>query len=260
MSAGCAELVVPRRFNGPPRSAHGGYLCGLIASMSAAEHGPRAVVTLLEPPPLDTPLRLDRDAPRSRLMSGNRLLATVAAASAGASPPGFVAPEVAQRASATFTGGRRHPFPTCFACGPQRGEDDGLRLTPGHVENLPDTVACRWTPHPGLGRCGIVPAEIVWAALDCPGGWISDPAVRPMLLNRMSAVINRLPAVGVPYIIVSALREGDGRVLKNASALYDVTGELLARATASWVVLAPMDKDGRRPAYASHDQPERREE
>ncbi|MEV6632774.1 hypothetical protein AB0M54_18700 [Actinoplanes sp. NPDC051470] len=248
MTADCAALVVPRRFNGPAGSAHGGYLCGRLASMSAAQHGPNAVVTLLEPPPLETPLRFERGTPRSRLTVGDRLLAMVATAGPPVvEPPAFVTPEAAERASAGFAGRGRHPFPTCFACGPRRDEGDGLRLAPGRLESVPDTVACRWIPHPGLGRGGVVPAEIVWAALDCPGGWITDPAANPMLLNRMSAVVDRLPAVGTPYVIVSTLRERNGRVLRNAGALYDTTGELLARATASWVVLAAStdEREGR---------------
>ena len=38
-------------------------------------------------------------------------------------------------ASATYPGFSAHPFPTCFVCGPERAEGDGLRLFPGR---LPD--------------------------------------------------------------------------------------------------------------------------
>ncbi len=53
-------LTVPRRFNGPPDSAQGGYACGLLAG---AAHPGGAAVALLAPPPLDTAMRL-RTGPR----------------------------------------------------------------------------------------------------------------------------------------------------------------------------------------------------
>ena len=50
------RVLIPRRFNGPPASANGGYACGLIARYVG---GP-ADVSLRSPPPLDTALELER--------------------------------------------------------------------------------------------------------------------------------------------------------------------------------------------------------
>ena len=53
---GAGRVLIPRRFNGPPASANGGYTCGLIARYVG---GP-AAVSLRSPPPLDTALALTR--------------------------------------------------------------------------------------------------------------------------------------------------------------------------------------------------------
>jgi hypothetical protein len=47
------SVVIEKRFCGPPKSANGGYVCGLLA----AHIDGHAEITLLAPPPLDQ--RLD---------------------------------------------------------------------------------------------------------------------------------------------------------------------------------------------------------
>src|SRR5215213_4316915 len=51
------DVVIERRFNGPPDSGHGGYSAGRAAALV---DGP-AEVTLRRPPPLETPLTVRRD-------------------------------------------------------------------------------------------------------------------------------------------------------------------------------------------------------
>ena len=50
------QITINRRFNGPPKSGHGGYVCGIIADFI----GPCAEITLRSPPPLDRPLTVER--------------------------------------------------------------------------------------------------------------------------------------------------------------------------------------------------------
>ena len=50
------QITIDRRFNGPPNSGHGGYVCGIIADLIS----PCAEVTLRSPPPLDLPLTVER--------------------------------------------------------------------------------------------------------------------------------------------------------------------------------------------------------
>ena len=66
------SLVIASRFCGPPDSGNGGYVCGLIAGYL---DGP-AEVTLRKPPPLETPLTVERDGDGSvRVRDGHTLIA-----------------------------------------------------------------------------------------------------------------------------------------------------------------------------------------
>src|SRR5204863_395973 len=65
-------LTIPSRFNGPAGVGNGGYVCGRIA---AYIDGP-ATVTLRRPPPLDTPMTVERDDEGSvRVRHGRTLIA-----------------------------------------------------------------------------------------------------------------------------------------------------------------------------------------
>src|SRR2546422_611495 len=64
-------LTIPSRFNGPAGVGNGGYVCGRIA---AYVDGP-ATVTLRRPPPLDTPVEVERDGDGSvRVRHGRTLI------------------------------------------------------------------------------------------------------------------------------------------------------------------------------------------
>src|SRR6478609_7045434 len=64
-------LTIPSRFNGPAGVGNGGYVCGRIA---AYVDGP-ATVTLRRPPPLDTPMEVERDGDGSvRVRHGRTLI------------------------------------------------------------------------------------------------------------------------------------------------------------------------------------------
>src|SRR6202167_1670074 len=64
--------TIPSRFCGPPGSGNGGYVCGRIA---AYIDGP-VTVTLRRPPPLATPMAVERDGERSvRIHHGPVLIA-----------------------------------------------------------------------------------------------------------------------------------------------------------------------------------------
>jgi hypothetical protein len=96
-----------------------------------------------------------------------------------------------------------HPFPNCFTCGPAREEGDGLRIFPGPVSE--GVVASVWIPHPSLtDELGTIPQPIVWAALDCPGGWSAITKDRPMVPARMTTWVESVPTVGEPHIVVGS--------------------------------------------------------
>jgi len=211
------------RFNGPPGSANGGVASGRLAAYVGA---PAVEVTLRRPPPLDVDLRVDAAGGTARLFDGEHLVAEAVPSTVELEPGPAV--DVATAAATTFAGATGHPFPTCFVCGTDR--PDGLRLRPGR---LPDgRVATVWTPADD-------DPVMVWAALDCPGGWSADVPGRPMVLGRMAVERHAPVTPGAPHVVVGWGTGGEGRKVHTGSALHDADGRVLAVARATWLVVAP---------------------
>jgi hypothetical protein len=216
-------VIIPARFNGPPGSANGGYACGLVSEAL----GGGFEVSLLRPPPLDTPLDLVGD----ELRDGDVVIARARRAEL---PDDVVEPvslTVAEESSKHYAGFAHHAYPTCFTCGPAR--DDGLGIFAGPVAGREGVVAAPWTP------AGSIWPEIVWAALDCPAGWAVDDFQREgVLLGRMAAAIGALPEAGQAHVVVGWRIGEDGRKRHAGSALFRAEGDLLARARSTWIVPA----------------------
>ncbi len=210
------SLTIDPTFAGPPGSANGGVTCGLL---SAFVDAPAVEVTLRRPPPLGRRLRVDD----GRLYAGEELIATAVAGSVDLDPHPAVGLEPARAAASSYAGLVDHPFPGCFVCG--SGRTDGLGLSPGLV--APGVVAAEWTPSTDE-------AFLVWAALDCPGGWAADTPGRPMVLGRMTLQPIAAPTVGDPHVVVGWTVGTEGRKTFSGTALYDVRGSLLALAQQTW--------------------------
>lgn len=229
------ELVIPGRFNGPPTSAHGGYTCGTVLRLLG---GPAARVRLRRPPPLDRGLRWDGSA----LLDGDELVAEGAPLHGDELPVEVPAPvplDAARVATRQFAGFDRHPFPTCFGCGTQRQEGDGLRLFAGRVEGRP-VAAAPWTPHPSVARDGKIPIEVVCAALDCPGAWstLGDMGDAVFVLGTMEVGVRRDVAVGEPHVALGWGIGLDGRKLTCGSALHTGDGDLAGWSRQTWIRIA----------------------
>ena len=234
------QIVVARRFNGPPDSGNGGYVCGLTALATGI---PEAEVTLRRPPPLDVPLRIEG----GEVYDGDRLVATAAPAASvagsalagggDAASPTFPGYDAARAAERRYAGLRDHPFPTCFVCGPRR--DDGLGLAPGPVGE--GHVAATWVPAVDLAdpESGRAHPHFVWAALDCPGAWaLMQTDEAPIVLGRFAVRIFALPVAGQPHVVTGwRAAPRDGRKHYAGTALYDAAGTLLATGRATWVAL-----------------------
>ena len=215
-------MRIAARYNGPPGSGNGGVSCGLLAQHVDA---PVVEVTLRRPPPLETDLRVVD----GELYDGELLVAAAVAGSVDVEAPGPVGLEQAQRAAAHYAGWAAHPFPTCFTCGTDREPPDGLGLRPGPVDD--GLVAAVWTPESDA-------RFLVWAALDCPGGWaVPDLPGRPLVLGRMALEVLAPPTAGEPHVVVGWGLGTDGRKTFCATALYDAAGALLARAQQTWFAL-----------------------
>ena len=229
------EVVIGRRFNGPPQSANGGYACGVLARFLPEP----AEITLRMPPPLGRPLAVREDGEGGvSLLDGDDLVATGRAMDElRVEPP--VRPGFADAVAASERHpwrGQRHELSDCFVCSPERG--DGLGVSPGPLAGAGGVTAAPFVPDSTVAEDGVVRPEVVWAALDCPSYppefWERGPVA---LLGRMSAAREREIRVGERLVAVGWSLGADGRKHTSASALLDADGEVVARARATWIEL-----------------------
>ena len=212
---------IDARYHGPPGSANGGYTCGLLAALV----GEPAEITLRLPPPLD----VDLSFADGRLLDGDRVVAEARHAESMdvdiQDPPSFADAEQASRAYAGF---EEHAFPSCFVCGPERAEGEGLRIFAGPLGD--GRVAAPWTPREPR-------RELVWAALDCPGAFAAGFSGRgEMLLGRLVGEVLRVPRAGERCVVLGWPLGEDGRKLYAGTAVFGEGGDLVGRARATWIV------------------------
>jgi hypothetical protein len=232
------HVVIDPRFNGPPDSANGGYACAMAAQFI---DGP-AEVTLRAPPPLGRPLSVSRsDHGVVHLLDEGAPVVEAHAAAVDRDVPEPVSVEEARQAAGRYEWLEDHPYPSCFVCGPEREVGDGLRIFPGPVEDR-DVYAATWVPDGSLGDAtGHVRPELVWAALDCPSGIVTNlfGEVGLILLGRLAADLVRPADVGRTQVVLAWPVGRDGRKLDTGSALFSEDGELNAVARARWIELPP---------------------
>jgi len=226
------DVVIPARFNGPPGSGHGGYSAGLVASAL----GPAASVRLAAPPPLDTDMTLEDTEYGVRLAHGDTLVAEARPGRPQVDVPAPPDVAAAVRASESYAGLNDHPFPTCFGCGPERAEGDGLRVFPGPV-GADGLLAAPWTPSPDLGA-PVYPVY-VWAALDCPSGFACIPPGSASVLATMTAEIEAPIHPGETYVITAWPISHDGRKHRAGAAIHDASGTRVAVADTLWITPRP---------------------
>ncbi|MFS8479167.1 MAG: hypothetical protein FWJ93_09480 [Micromonosporaceae bacterium] len=220
-------MIISGRYNGPPGSGNGGYTAGLVGSLLAPSP---ATVTLRRPPPLDVPLEVRRTDDEVRVLDAEgQLVAEAVRAAAPADPVAPVSAETARRAMDDYAGFADHPFPTCFVCGPKRAAGDGLRIFPGPVDG--DRTAAVWQVPPDVSP------PMMWAALDCPGGWAIISPGRPYVLGRMTAAVLALPPAGAECVVVGRADGTEGRKAYVRSSVYGPDGDLLAHAAATWIAI-----------------------
>ena len=216
-------MRISARFNGPADSANGGVACGRLASYVGAS---AVEVTLRRPPPLDVDLRVDASGGSARLYDGDVLVAEAVPTTLELEVPEPPSLERAREVEPTFAGLVDHPFLTCFVCGP--GRRDGLGLRPGKLGE--GRAACTWTP-------ADEDPVMVWAALDCPGGWASDLPGRRMVLGRMALAQQGQVVPGEPHVVSAWTAGTEGRKTFSGTALHAPDGTVVAVARATWIAL-----------------------
>jgi hypothetical protein len=234
-------VTIPARFNGPPDSGNGGYTAGVVAAALGAAS---AEVTLKAPPPLERPLDVEHCGDSVVVRDGETVVALAAAATVDLEVPAPVAfgTATATAEHSLFWDADRHPFPSCFVCGPLRRDGDGLRIFAGPTGEGA-LCAAAWTPDPAMaGPDGRLPDELIWAALDCPTSApiMNDPDApdyRPCVLARLAVRIDRPVVADERHVVLSWPLEVNGRKREAAAALYTADGELCAVSRALWIEL-----------------------
>ena len=233
------EVVIERRFRGPPNSVNGGYACGVAA---AALGDGTVEVTLHAPPPLERPLSIVVDGDEARILDDDATMAVARRSSSAIELPPPVAYATAREAAETFDVAAYravHEFPECFVCGPDRAEGDGLRILSAASGEARMRI-WPWTPHENLFEHGALDARLLWAALDCPGGLaglLAGDDLPPAVLGRLTATVNRRPQLGEPLVVAGWTGDRHGRKTQAGTAIWSASGEVLAAGQATWIDL-----------------------
>jgi hypothetical protein len=130
----------------------------------------------------------------------------------------------------------RHPFPTCFVCGPKRQTHDGLEIFPASIHE--SLYAATWLPAAEFGDAQqFLHPEFLWAALDCPTGFAAGFPTAGKLVTGKLAVEQLQPIrVGERCLLLSWPLRIEGRKHFSAACLYQ-NQEPCAVARATWIRL-----------------------
>ena len=235
------ELVVPRRFCGPPSSGNGGWTAGALAAHvesdapgAQAEAWPGIAVSLRRPPPLDVrdggpthdgvTTATDGEHPvahaelaQAELTVVEPVSAAEAAGGRGGLPRALLPPLPDLLRVRHRSRGRRRAADL-----PGPGRRPGRRRADGRdLDARPEPRRRGRSDTDGPARASL-PAT--WAALDCVGGWAGDLEERLMVLGRMTARVDALPVVGEEHVVVGRRRGSEGRKTLTAAPCTTPTG------------------------------------
>ncbi|MFC3052038.1 hypothetical protein [Kordiimonas pumila] len=236
-------VTILSRFNGPPKSANGGYACGLMAKKLAGIGDGPVEAALSAPPPLDAELLLEWTADTASLLAGGKSIGRASRTALSLDVPALPTPLVLgiNPVDAPDAPGKFVPFETCFVCGQRRTLGDGLCIHSKEVEGHPGLVASDWVLDSGLASAdGNVDLLYIWSALDCPG-YFACAAGEAALLGRLSAeIIAPLKADGTATVIGWNLtKKPDSRKRQCGTAIFDEEGTLVAKAEGLWITIDP---------------------
>ncbi|MEM9918974.1 MAG: hypothetical protein AAF990_12810 [Bacteroidota bacterium] len=230
------KLLIKKRFCGPPNSGNGGYVCGMLDK----ETPYISEVTLRMPPPLEKDLDLNwQDDQQLTLLDGTDLVASVRPGKIQLKAPPAPSFEEAAQAAKRHIGYRQPTaFPTCFVCGLERPEQDGLQIYSGKLEGQ-NIYAAPWVPDASLEAAdGWVGIEFLWAALDCPGAYaVMKEELMTVVLGRMTAQIVRNIKVGERCVVISWSKGQERKKHFCGTAIYNENDQLCAVGDAIWIRL-----------------------
>jgi hypothetical protein len=233
-------LRIDEAHSGFPGIAHGGYLGGLLARELAV---PGAVeVAFRRPARTGRDLELAREGERLLARDGDHVVAEASPARLEIASVPPVDLRAAYVASESYPGASDHPFPGCCCCGPRSSA--GLRIFPGPVAGR-EVMAAPWTPRADLaGPGGALGLEQLWAALDCPAIWalvltVPRGAPEQVVTGRMAVEVRGRVEPGRELVVASWPLHVEGRKRLCAAALFSASGNVLAIAQQTCIVIEP---------------------
>jgi len=184
---------------------------------------------------LDQPMQLLIKDNTAMLLDRDTLIAEAKVADFQLNIPTPISFEEASDAPIALVAYEATPFQTCFVCGANRAEGDGLRIQSNTIG--PQKIAAPWIPFANLGDDkGIVQEAFIWAALDCPGVWAAiQEETQFYLLGRMATRIVNPVIVGKKYVIMGWVIATEGRKTWTGTAIYDEKGRSYAYAKSTWI-------------------------
>jgi hypothetical protein len=222
-------LSIDDHFQGFPGYALGGITGGLMAQRI----GPEVEVTLHRPIRTGDELEMMTRESGVELLFDGDPVATAKSTTIDIDIPSPVPQETAVEASNWYLGLHEHPYPSCFTCGTERSEGEGLRIFPGPV-GTEAIVAGPWTPHPNQADSdGTVPLEYVWAAVDCPSIWAvmeAAPEESPdhVVTGRLAVRFEEPIRETEPHVVMAWPLERQSNTWPAAAAIIDADGRVKA--------------------------------
>lgn len=230
------EIVIARRFNGPPNSGNGGIVAGRVAEFI---DGP-AEITLRAPVPLEVSLAVERDAQGNlRLEYDGTLLIEARATDLDLDVPPPPSWDEAVRLSANGGSFPGTDFDSCVVCGRDRKAGEALRVWAAPLPDRAQSIAA-WVPDPRLADAdGYLPLAYLWGALDCPGATavLAADDGRTVLTGRMAGHAFKRVRGGEKCIVLGWTIGADGRKLYSGTAVFNEAGEICGKAMITWIVL-----------------------
>ncbi|GAB2729019.1 PaaI family thioesterase [Nocardia thraciensis] len=229
-------VILPEHVHGYPDVAFGGYVAGMLARRTGS---PVVRVDFRSIVPVATEVGLGTtDTGWALTAADGRLLVEAAPADVTIetpTPPSWAEAKLATDAAVTSP---ERQVTDCYGCGAVCAPGRGLRLFPWLLPER-DLIAAAWQPDPGLAADnGVLPPEIVWSALDCPGG-VAGIALGGMRYGAFTAALTatqlRPLLAGDEYISYAWPIRADGRKHTVGVALSTPEGDLCALAEALWI-------------------------
>ncbi|MVU80357.1 hypothetical protein GPX89_24295 [Nocardia sp. ET3-3] len=229
-------LTIPAHIHGYPEVAFGGYLAGLLAAHSGAD---TVRVDFRRAVTVGTPILLSTPAPGHAALTATDDTLLVEATPSALTVDPRPAPSWAAAKSAVevaLSGPRT--VTDCYGCGLACEPGRGLRLFPSELPGE-QMMTAAWTPDAGLAdETGELPPEVVWSALDCPGGraaFVFSKMNSGAFTAALTATRFRPMYAGADYISHAWIIGREGRKHTVGVALSTADGELCALSEALWI-------------------------